>query len=227
MNPQKYIAALVITVAIFGTAFYIANRFDQARVADIRSAQEAVSIDILSNETQYELLGSLDCKALKSNSGLTDALNSLASQLSVAEQNLGSDNAEVIALKKQYSLLEIKDYLLLQTISNKCGFKPVFVLYFYSNAGDCADCGKAGDVLTYLRNQYPSLRVYSFDYHLDLSAVQTLESLRKIDPTGDNSLPAFVINNRAPVYGFKSFPDMQKLIPELKTLSTTTATSTK
>ena len=28
MNPQKYILAFVITAAIFGTAFYIANRLD-------------------------------------------------------------------------------------------------------------------------------------------------------------------------------------------------------
>lgn len=220
MQYQKYFWALLITAAIFGTAFYIAQRFDQARIADIRQAQEAVSIDILSNETQYELLGSLDCAALKENPGLSDALNSLASQLSVAEQNLGSDNPEVITLKKQYSLLEIKDYLLLQTISQKCGLKPVYILYFYSNKGDCPECSRAGDVLTYLRNLYPDLRVYSFDYHLDLSALKTLVGLRKVDAS--KGLPAIVINNRAPVYGFKPLPDMQKLIPELKSLATST-----
>ena len=53
--------------------------------------------------------------------------------------------------------------------------------------------------------------------HLDLGALQTLISLRKV--RGD--LPAFVINNRTPVYGFKNLEDMQTLIPELKTLATT------
>lgn len=223
MQYQKYLSALVITAAIFITAFYIAQRFDQARIADIRSAQEAISIDILSNETQYELLGSLDCATLKANPGLTDALNSLASQLSVAEQNLGTNNPEVIVLKKQYTLLQIKDYLLLRTISQKCGLKPVYILYFYSNMGDCSDCGRAGDVLTYLRNQYPDLRVYSFDYHLDLSALRTLKDLRNVEQS--NGLPAFIINNREAVYGFKSLPDMQKLIPELKTLATSTSSA--
>lgn len=227
MAWQRYAITFLITAAIFGTAFYIANRLDRARIADIQATEQNISVDILSSETQFELLGNLDCETLEQNSGLSDELNSLASQLSVAENNLGTDNPEVTQLKEQYSLFEIKDYLLLQSISQKCGLKPVYILYFYSNTGDCPDCSRSGDVLTYLRQTYPDLRVYSFDYHLDLSALQTLESLRKIAPTAQNTLPAFVINNRAPVYGFKNLQDMQKLVPELKTLaSTTAATST-
>jgi len=222
MSGQKYILAFVITAAIFGTAFYIATRFDAQRIADIRATQEAISIDILSLETQFELLGNLDCQAITDNPVLSDELNSLASRLSVAEQNLGANNAEVISLKKQYSLLEIKDYILMREISQKCAkLKPVYILYFYSNSGDCADCNKMGDVLTYLRETYPGLRVYSFDYHLDLSALRTLVALRKID--ADKGLPAFVVNNRTPVYGFKTLQETQQLIPELKTLATTTA----
>ena len=134
------------------------------------------------------------------------------------EVRLGSTNQEVVSLKKQYSLLEIKDYLLMQQISKKCGIKPVFILYFYSNQRDCPECGRAGDVLTYLRQTYPELRVYSFDYNLDLSALQTLIALRKVK----TPLPAFIINNRAPVYGFKTLDEMGALIPELKTLATST-----
>src|SRR5438094_834930 len=120
MQYQKYILAFVITAAIFGTAFYIASRLDQARVADIRATQEAVSIDILSTETQFDLLGSLDCSTISENPVLSDELNSLANRLSIAEDNLGTSNEQVVSLKKQYSLLEIKDYLLMQELSQKC-----------------------------------------------------------------------------------------------------------
>ena len=222
MQWHKYILTFVITATIFATAFFVANKFDAQRVADIRATQEAVSINILSLETQFELLGSLSCSTLSDNPVLSEELNTLASRLSVADENLGQDDEQVISLKKQYSLLEIKDYLLMQHISDKCAkFKPVYILYFYSNKGDCADCSKMGDVFTYLRETYPGLRVYSFDYHLDLSALRTLVTLRKIDAS--KGLPAFVVNNRAPVYGFKTLQEMQKLIPELKTLATTTA----
>jgi hypothetical protein len=224
MAWKRYLLAFAITAAIFGTAFYIAARLDSTRVADIQGTEDSISIDILSSETQFELLGNLDCQTIAQNSGLSDELNSLASQLSVAESNLGDTNPQVIQLKKQYSLLEIKDYILLQNITQKCGIKPVYVLYFYTNSGTCTDCSRVADVLTYLRGEYPSLRVYSFDYDLDLSALKTLISLHKIDGT---ALPALIINNRAPVYGPQTLDSMQALIPELATLATSTqATST-
>jgi hypothetical protein len=222
MALQKYILVFIITGAIFGTAFYLATRIDRARIADIRAAQESVSIDILSSETQYELLRNLDCKTISKNPILSSELNSLASRLSVAENNLGTNNPEVTQLKKQYSLLEIKDYLLMEQVSQKCNFKPVFILYFYSNAGDCADCPRMGDVFTYLRGQYPGLRVYSFDHNLNLSALRTLVSLRGLS----GELPAYIINDRAQLYGFRNLEEIEKLIPELKTMSTSTATTT-
>lgn len=215
--------AFGITAAIFTTAFYIASKIDSERIANIRATEDSISIDILSSETQFELLGNLDCNTIAQNPVLSDQLNSLASQLSVAESNLGDSNGEVIQLKEQYSLLEIKDYILLQNIAEKCHVKPVYVLYFYTNNGTCTNCSNVGDVLTYLRGEYPGLRVYSFDYDLDLSALKTLISLHNIQDT----LPAVIVNNRVPVYGPQTLQSMQALIPELSTLSTSTsATST-
>ncbi len=221
MRITRYILAFVITAAIFGTAFYITSHIDAQRVADIQATENNLSIDLLSSETQFELLGQLDCATLAQGSILSDELNSLDGRLSVAEQNLGSNNTQVIELKKQYSLLEIRDYLLLQQVAQKCKNvkPPIYVLYFYSNTGDCPDCSQAGDVLTYLRQTYPKFRVYSFDYHLDLSALQTLINIKKVQDV----LPAFIINGQTPVYGAKTLSDMEKLIPGLKSLATSTA----
>ena len=224
MAWQKYLLAFIITSAIFGTAFYLTTRLDARRLADIRTTQEAISIDILSTETQFELLGNLDCAAISANPVLSDELNNLASRLSVAEQNLGANNQDVTQLKKQYSLLQTKDYLLMKQISEKCPkVKPVFILYFYSNDGTCEDCGRQGEVLTYLRQTYPTLRVYSFDYNLELGALETLISLNQIN---GYQLPSMVIGQKPPVYGFKNLNDMKKLVPELKTLATSTQATT-
>lgn len=222
-DARKYILTFVITATIFATAFYIANRLDNRRIAEIRAIQESIAIDLLSSETQFELLGQLDCETILKQPILSDELSDLAERLAYTEERLASDNPEVVQLKKQYSLLQIKDYLLMQKVANKCQLKPVSILYFYSNEGDCPDCSRAGEVLTYLRETYPDLRVYSFDYNLDLSALQTLIALREVR----DALPAFVVNNRRTIYGLKTVSEMQSLIPELKTLSTTTATTTR
>lgn len=218
MTWQRYALAFLITLAIFGAALYAARIVDTQRITEIRTIGENISIDILSIETQFDLLGEIDCELISENPVLSDELNSLARRLDYTENALGSENEQVISLKKQYSLLQIKDYLLMQRVSQKCGLKPVFILYFYTNVGDCTDCRRAGEVLTYLRETYPGLRVYSFDYNLDLSALQTLIGLRTVE----GRMPAFVINNRRPVYGFKTLEEMQTLIPELKTLATST-----
>ncbi len=53
---QTYVLALVITGAIFGTALYVSNYLNDRRLAEIRATQDNISIDILSLETQFELL---------------------------------------------------------------------------------------------------------------------------------------------------------------------------
>ncbi len=220
-DGKKYVLAFFITAAIFGTAFYAAARLNDARLEELRATEDRISIDLLSNETQYDLLGQLSCSDIARNPVLSVELNSLANRLSYAEETLGANNPDVIALKKQYSLLEIKDYLLMQKVASQCGVHPVFILYFYSNAGDCADCSREGDVLTYLRQTYPSLRVYSFDYNLDLSALKTLIAIRGVEDT----MPALVINNQGPLYGLQAVPDILKMAPGIKKLATSTPSS--
>src|SRR5207244_4510747 len=105
------------------------------------------------------------CSDVAENTILPSALSSLGSQLSYMESQ-GGNVAEVTRLKRLYSLLEIKDYLLMKQIAAKCKLKSVFVLYFYSNKGNCEDCAKQGYVLTALAQKYPQLRIYSFDYDL-------------------------------------------------------------
>lgn len=218
---KKYIIVFVITSAIFLTAIYISDYFNELRIQDIRSIEEKLRIDILSLETQFDLLEELSCNDITENTVLSQELNSLALKLNFTEVQLGVDNEEVKKLKRQYSLLQIKDYLLMKKVAKKCSLNPVFILYFYSNAGDCDDCERAGHVLTFLREKYPTLRVYSFDYNLELSALTTLISINKIE----NSLPAIVIEEEI-YYGIKTLDDIENILPILQTLKNNDATTT-
>lgn len=184
-------------------------------------------MDILSSETQFALLKEFSCKSIDHSTAFSEELNNLAQKLSYMEENLGTNNPEVISLKKYYSLLQVKDYLLVKQVKEKCGVKPITIIYFYSNAGDCDDCVKEGYVLTKLRQEFPELRIYSFDYNLDLSVVKTMKSIYGVR----NTLPALNIWDEN-YYGFKSAEDIEKIIPQLKRIRAAqekakTATSTQ
>ena len=215
---RNALLALFITIALAGTVAYAINYLNNARVAELSAIEEQLSIDSLSLETQFSLLEAAPCDSNASSVTLTTELADFGSRLSYAENQLGSDNPQVIRLKERYSLLEIRDYLITKRLAAACGTKPVTVLYFYSNAGDCSDCDKAGYALSYLRNTYPTLRVYSFDYNLNLGALKTFIAVTKVK----NTLPAFIINNKQS-YGFTSLEDFEKQFPK-GALSTSTPT---
>lgn len=215
---RNALIALGITIVLAGTLAYAVNYLNQARVAELSVIEDQLSIDSLSLETQFSLLEAAPCDSSASSVTLTSELADFGSRLSYAENQLGSDNPQVIRLRERYSLLEIRDYLITKRLSESCRTKPVTVLYFYSNAGDCADCDRAGYALSYLRNTYPALRVYSFDYNLDLGALKTFIAVAKVKDT----LPAFIINGKH-YYGFTSLDDLEKQFPK-GALSTTTPT---
>lgn len=214
---RNALIALCITVVLAGTVAYTVNYLNRVRVAELSTIEDQLSIDTLSLDTQFSLLESTPCDSVASSTTLTSELTDFGNRLYYAENQLGSDDEQVLRLKERYSLLEIRDYLITKRFATVCGTKPVTVLYFYSNAGDCADCDKAGYALSYLRDTYPALRVYSFDYNLDLGALKTFIAVTGVK----NTLPAFIINGKHS-YGFISLSELEKQFPK-GALSTTTS----
>lgn len=219
LDWKKYLLTFLITVLVFLSAFALSNFFNDKKITSLREIEDKISTDIMSSETQYSLLAESSCKDLSGNV-LSQELNTLAQKLTYTEENLGKNSSDLIRLKTYYTLLQIKDYLLMKKISVKCNTKPVFILYFYSN--DCTECEQQGYVLTYLREQYPNLRIYSFDYNMDNPALRTMISLFKVK----NTLPAIVINDK--VYnGFIDKDKISSTLPNWMTATSSKATSTK
>jgi len=207
---KNYIIAFVITVGIFSTAIYLSNYLGNKKIDQLKSIQDKIAIDILSSETQFSLLQELSCKDVN-NSVLSQEINNIADKINYSEKNFATDDTDVRYLKKYYSLLEIKDYLLMKKISERCGTKNSFILYMYSPDPTCTDCVKQEYVLSLLREKYPQLRIYSFDYNLDLSAIKALISIYKIP----SNVPVMVIGEKN-YSGFKTVEEVEKIISELK-----------
>src|ERR1035437_5191115 len=167
-NISKYIVTFVITALLFGGAFYLSNYFNSKKIQNIKATEDQVAIDILASETQFDILKQSSCDQIDS-SILAGDLDTLGNRLTYMEYQIGVDNPDVVQLKKYYSILQIKDYLLMNIYNTNCHKKPVVVMYFYSN--NCPECTQQDYVITYLRDTYPSIRIYTFDYNLDLSAL--------------------------------------------------------
>jgi len=205
---KKYLIVFLITATLFLSASYLSNYFGDRKLGELKTIQDKIAIDVLSSETQYSLLSDLSCKNL-SGSVLSGELAELARKLEWGEENLGASE-EVLYLKKYYSLLEIKDYLLAKKIAERCKVKSAFILYFYTTLENCSECERQGLVLTALRDKYPELRVYSFDYSIDLSAVKSMLTIFKIE---DTKLPAVVIDDEV-LTGFHSLEELETRIQE-------------
>ena len=223
IDAKKYIFTFIITAAIFTTAFFTSTFLSDKRIENVKSIQDNIAIDILSSETQFSLLGEVPCSNVN-DSMLSPELSALSDKLARTESERGLDDADVIYLKKYYSLLEIKDYILSKKLATQCGVakKPVFIIYFYSNKGDCEDCEKEGFVLTRLKEIYPDLRVYSFDYNLDLAALDSMKTIYRIK----SSLPSLVIEDRT-YNGFKSVEELEKLLPSRLKVATSSVATVK
>jgi len=217
---KKYVIVLLITMCLFATAIYLSNYFGNQKLNQLKTIQDQISIDVLSSETQFSLLSELSCSNI-SDSVLSDELSNLGNKLQWSQDNLGN-TAEVSYLQKYYSLLEIKDYLLTKQISTRCGVKAAFILYFYTTAENCTLCQQESLVLSTLRTEYPDLRVYSFDYSTDLSAVTSMLQIYKIK---DTALPALVINDNV-MTGFHGIDELDTIIQNSFKLQSTTATPT-
>lgn len=221
LDYSKYIISLVITISIFATAFYVSAYFSNKKVESLSNIQNSIAVDILSNETQF-LLKEISCNEDNFNPVSTQ-INELGDKLTYTESQLGNDNENVKYLKKYYSLLQIKDYLVGKKIADKCGKskKPIFLIYMYSNKkGMCDDCGKQAEVLSELRNTFPELRVYTFDYDLQLAPIDTMKKIYKIEISNSN-FPILVVEDKA-YYGLKNLDELKALLPD--TLKEATST---
>ena len=213
IDSRKYVVAFAITAVIFSTAIFVSNIFSQKKLEDVRTIENRVALDILSSETQFALLEETSCRDIGPGF-LSTELGSLGEKLVYAENQTELNTADFEYLKRSYFLLEIKDYLLMKRLTEKCGIKPTFILYFYSTEDICEECERIGYVLTALRDKYPDLRVYSFDYHFDLGAISTLVSIYKVK----SDLPALIINGET-YYGFYSVEELEETVPALRDLA--------
>ncbi len=191
INKQKYVSVFAITTLIFISGILLGNHFSEKKMSELSEMTERIQLNTLGAELQFLIASKEPCRLLNE-SDLSDELHSIGSKLEFMENELGTDNKQVLNLKEYYQLLELRHWLLLKQAHEKCNQNFDLVMYFYTNKRECDRCREQGGVLTYLRQKNQRLNVYSFDDDLENSAMRTIKELYGVE----ESMPTLIINEK-------------------------------
>lgn len=203
INRTRFFLAFIFTTAIFLIGMWFGQNMLKSKFSEIEEMQNDFRKDTVTIENEYMFLAQNPCFLLNS-SKFASELYLMGERLEFMEESHGKDNKDVLRLKEYYSLLEMRHWLFLEEIKKKCNYDIKTILYFYSNR-ECNRCVEQGYILTFLRNSYPELNVYSFDVDIDNSA---LDILRKSYGVTSKNLPFIVFGNKT-FSGFISAKELQ------------------
>ena len=224
VNVQIYILAFIAASMIFFLGFLFNDYLNDKRFLEIDRIKRDFQIQILSMETQLAHFEKILCPDIGDDI-LTHELHIIGEKLEFMAENLGRDHPEVLHLKKYYSLLQIRHYHLSQQLCERCDLGLVHILYFFADEEDCPDCEEQGFLLTYLREKYPKLRIYSFDYELELLALAAIRPLRPepelvLEEAAASNLlnqkyhlPVLVIEGQV-FWGFRGLEELEEILAQ-------------
>ena len=206
---SKYLLVFFLTTVVFLGGIFIGNYASNRKLSKLDQMEQDIKVQTMAIEIQYALLAESPCDAINS-TPLTNELYELSDRLSYMESNLGFNNPVVLRLKEYYSLLELRQWMFLKSTNKQCNRNNILILYFYSNKGDCSTCEEQGYVLTYIRNKYSNVKVYTFDINIDNIALRTIKEIY----IKSKDLPVLIINDKT-YYGFKDREQIETMISSL------------
>lgn len=201
-------SAFAIATVVFLLGIFVGESLNNGKTSQITSASDAVRLEILDLELQQELSKSDPCGIGFLNS-ISAQLDEIGTKLSFLEETLGKNDKTVIALKKPYTMLMIRHYLLIKQRNEKCNEDYTTILFFYSNQNQyIQESEKQGYVLGYFGDKYgyEKLKVYSIDSDLDLGVIKMLKEEYNI-----SSYPTTVINENVFV-GYKDKEELERYL---------------
>tara|TARA_Y100000310_G_scaffold342188_1_gene444203 strand:- start:1100 stop:1747 length:648 start_codon:yes stop_codon:yes gene_type:complete len=209
ISKKNYILALVFTSFIFIIAFLVGIVADRIFLEDVDQFNNEARFDLFRLELRSKLLGEHEC-TYNYGSPMGDEFLYITNEIMHLEESLGKNNPKVLKLKKYYSLLEIYDWMHYKDIKEKCGADYDLILYFYSNkeiggVKEC-ECDRQGFILGYVKEKNPNVRIYSFDYNLDLEEINILKEIYDVE-----NVPTIIVNNNV-LHGFSELEDIEYFI---------------
>lgn len=177
VNPpfvRNLIIAFILATLIFVGTFLIGYSVAYAKYREVTKSQETLRYNLLSFDIEKKLV-SENCS--KFNPYLfSGSMDELGNVLGILEERLGKKDAEVLAQKKIYVLLELQHMFYVLEHNSKCPNKVNTVFFFYSNEIDDKSLSeKTGFMLSSIKNSGKEVMIYSFDWNLNSDAINLLK----------------------------------------------------
>jgi hypothetical protein len=176
INWQRLILAFLIATFLFFFGLFLGFLAKGFVAQSSLELEQQIQGDIINLETLYLLEDQFPCnpEILDITSERLDYLGEL---ITIMEVKQGKFDPQVLELKKLYTVLEVRHFLLTESRNTQCGSDQNTALFFYSNEEQCeGPVEKTAFVLTFLRNKHENVRVYSFDVNLDSDLIATLKT---------------------------------------------------
>jgi thiol-disulfide isomerase/thioredoxin len=189
----KIAITFAISLTIFLAGFALSEKLSQSRLQDLQQDINALQSEYSSIEmlTLIDKTSGVSCEMYEEQIlNFANETDTFGQKLELVANRLPAKNAEVINMKTNYWLMEIRDFFTLKQIETKCGKEYTTILYFYDQT--CEDCDYQGEMLRQVKEEYPEIMIYSFDVsNKDISIVKILSQIYNI-----KTVPTLIIGDK-------------------------------
>lgn len=208
---KTYAAAFLISAFLFGFGIlagaYLqqnANTQFDSEISRLQSQTSQLEVLLLLSPNNTRTL----CPFYQSSLAAFDKeTTAFGSKLDALEQARGRNDPYVLNLKQEYTLKQVRDFLLIEKTDALCNTQTHTLLYFYTNQ-NCAECQRQGPVGPQLKADHPELMIYALDTGLQTPAVNALQTIY-----GVTSYPTLVLDGNR-MEGFQTKEKVEKKLTQ-------------
>ena len=169
ISKEIYIVAALITSGVFLLGLLLGLVIEGKRTDYIESVSKKQNLDFSSLQVQYAFIDQLsqekNCNAVaKTFEENIKNLESTRLRIENFDRDATLNKNEFDLLKRDYTLAQLRYWLLAKRTKELCGSDIVSILYFFSDDEECPNCNQQAFVLTYLKKLFKeNLLIFSFD----------------------------------------------------------------
>lgn len=191
LKARLYFFAFVVSLLLFVVGLVIGWQLGFSAVTQMKTefdslAEEGAGVELISlmeNQNQSFACPIYELEFAR----LFQKTERYGEKLAALEEKKGKTDPEIMELKKAYSVMQLRNYLLQQKTDSKCGSKHNVILYFYSNENYSPETDE-GLQIRQVDREF-SVYTYHFDVNAESSVVRGLTAAYGVRVT-----PTLVIN---------------------------------